>query len=247
MFQAFIFVYLYRNASTVVANSVSAVCGEDDHVAKAENSDPLESCMSELSKHTATTGAKYKRSSEQTVNTTMCFNSESASETRKLNFNVNKSSLDSSCVKIIQVADVEGKAASADEDCVQEFRNITKHDCGVTETIYDDASNKSRSVSLVKLNGIEVESALDCMSEVHISCEDATRRHFKCPLCWKFFEKNQALNLHMKGCAARHNITTRQLLSALALHARQAAERQALGLPDIPTTYTTKKSLKKVS
>jgi hypothetical protein len=51
----------------------------------------------------------------------------------------------------------------------------------------------------------------------------------------------------MKVCAARHNVTTRQLLNALELQDRQAAEREALGLPDIPTTYTARKSLKKVS
>jgi hypothetical protein len=225
-----------------VANSVNTVCGEED------NSDPVESCISAFRKQTEATGNKYDGRSEQTINATMCFNSESASEThKKLNYSVSKSSLDSISLEAIQVAAAEGKEASANEECLQEFRNITKQGHGLTEASNDDAFNKTQCVSLAKLNGIETESALNCMNEVHISCEGSTRRHLKCPLCWKIFEKSQALVLHMKGCAARHNVTTQQLLNALELQERQAAERQALGLPDIPTSYTGRKSLKKVS
>lgn len=247
-FQAFIFVYLCRNASTIVENSVSAICGEEDNVAKTNNSDPVKSCVPELSKQTESTGDKYNGSSEQTVNATLCFNSESASETRmKLNYSLSNSLLASSSVKVIQVADAEGKAASAKEECMQEFRNVTEHGHGLTEASSDDASNKIQCMPLVMLNGIETVSALDCLKDIYISCEGGTRRHYKCPLCWKIFEKNHTLVLHMKGCAARHNVTTRQLLNAVELQDRQAAERQALGLPDIPTTYTAKKSSKKVS
>lgn len=243
LFKAFfLFVYLCRNASTFVANSVNSICDEED------NSDPVASCMSASSKQTETTGNKPNGRSEQTVNATMCFNSESASETpEKLSYDVNKSLLDSISVEAVYVTDAEGKAASANEECVQEYTDVTKHGHGLTEASNDDASNKSQCVSVVKLNDTETESALDCMNEVHISCEGSTRRHCKCPLCWKVFEKNQALVLHMKGCAARHNVTTRQLLNALELQERQAAERQALGLPDIPTTYMARKSSKKVS
>lgn len=242
-FQAFIFVYLCRNASTFVANTVNAVCGEEDNVAKSNNSDPVKSCIPEVSKQTETTGNEYNQSSEQTVNATVCFNSESASETsKKLNCSLSNSSL----ARVAHVADAEGEAASAKEECLQEFRNLTKHDHGLTEASNDDASNKSQCMPLVKLNGIETASALDCLNDIHISCEGGTRRHCKCPLCWKIFEKNLSLVLHMKVCAARHNVTTRQLLNALELQDRQAAEREALGLPDIPSTYAAKKSSKKV-
>lgn len=231
-----------------MANTVNAVCGEEDNDANSNNSDPVKSCIPELSKQTETTGNEYSGCSEQTVNATMCFNSESASGTRKkLNYSLSNSSLASSSVSVIQVAGAEGKAASAKEECLQEFRNVTKHGHGLTEASNDDASNKSQCMPLVKSNGIETTSALDCLNDIHISCEGGTRRHYKCPLCWKIFEKNHALVLHMKACAARHNVTTRQLLSALELQVRQAAEREALGLPDISTTYTAKKSSKKVS
>ena len=231
-----------------MANSVNAVCGEEDYVAKSDNIDPIKSCITELSKQTETTGNKYNGSSEKTINATMCFNSESTSETcKKLNYSLSKSSLASSSIKVIQVADAEGKAASAKEECLQEFRHVTKLGPGLTQVSNDDASNKSHCMPLVKLNGIETASALDSLNDIYISCEDGRRRHFKCPLCWKIFEKNHTLVLHMKGCAARHNVTTRQLLNALELQDKQAAERQALGLPDIPTTYTAKKSSKKVS
>lgn len=228
-----------------MADSVNAVCGEEDNVAKSNNSDPVKSCVPELSKQTETTGNKYN-GSEQTVNDTLCFNSESASETcRKLNDSLSNSSLTSSSVKVIQVADAEGKTASVKEECVQEFSNVTEH--GLTEASNDDASNKIHCMPLVMLNGVETASALDCLNDIYISCEGGTGRHHKCPLCLKIFEKNHTLVLHMKGCAARHNVTTRQLLNALELQDRQAAERQALGLPDLPTTYTAKKSSKKVS
>jgi len=256
-----------------MADTVSAICGEEDNVAKSNNSDPIKSCIPELNKQTETTGNEYNGSSEQTVNATMCFNSESASDGneyngsseqtvnatmcfnsesasethKKLNYSLSDSSLASSSVTAIQVADTEGKAASAKEECLQEFRNVTKHSHGLTEASNDDASNKSQCLPLVKLNGIETVSASDCLNDSHISCDGGTRRHYKCPLCWKIFEKNHALVLHMKVCAAQHNVTTRQLLSALELQDRQAAEREALGLPDIPTAYTAKKSSKKVS
>lgn len=247
-FQAFIFVYLCRKVSTFVANTVNAVCGEEDNVAKSNNSDPVKSCIPEVSKQAETTGNEYNQSSEQTVNATVCFNSESASETsKKLNYSLSNSSLASSSVSVTQVADAEEEAASAKEECLQKFRNVTKHGHGLTEASNDDASNKSPCMPLVKLNDIETASALDCLNDIHISCEGGTRRHYKCPLCWKIFEKNHSLVLHMKVCAARLNVTTRQLLSALELQDRQAAEREALGLPDIPSTYTAKKSSKKVS
>lgn len=247
-FHAFIFVYLCRNASTFMADTVNAICGEEDNVAKSNNSDPVKSCIPELNKQPETTSNDYNGSSEQTVSAALCFNSESPSETcKKLNYSLSNSSLASSSVTVIQVADAEGKAASAKEECLQEFRNVTKHNHGLTEASNDDASNKSQCLPLDKLNGIETGSALDCLNDSHISCEGGISRHYKCPLCWKIFEKNHTLVLHMKVCAARHNVTTRQLLSALELQDRQAAEREALGLPGIPTTYTAKKSSKKVS
>jgi len=231
-----------------MADTVNAVCGEEDNVAKSNNSDPVKSCVPELSKQTETTANEYNESSEQTVNAAICLSSESASEThKKLSDSLSNSSLASSSDRVIQDADAEGKAASAKEVCLQEFRNVTKHGHALTEASNDDASNKSQCMPLAKLNGIETASALDCLKDIDISCEGGTRRHYKCPLCWKIFEKNHTLVLHMKVCAARHNVTTQQLLNALELQDRQAAEREALGLPDIPTTYTAKKSSKKVS
>lgn len=55
-----------------------------------------------------------------------------------------------------------------------------------------------------------------------------------CPLCWRKFDKKSTQTSHMKSCAASHNVTTKQLLDALALQSKQAAERKALGLPEAP-------------
>nr|CAD7264310.1 unnamed protein product [Timema shepardi] len=57
-----------------------------------------------------------------------------------------------------------------------------------------------------------------------------------CPLCWKKLDRHQANTGHLKSCAAKHNVTTRQLLDALELQRRQAAEMRALGLPGVTVT-----------
>nr|CAD7461696.1 unnamed protein product [Timema tahoe] len=57
-----------------------------------------------------------------------------------------------------------------------------------------------------------------------------------CPLCWKKLDKHQSNTGHLKSCAARHNVTTRQLLDALELQKRQAVEMRALGLPGVTVT-----------
>lgn len=55
-----------------------------------------------------------------------------------------------------------------------------------------------------------------------------------CPLCWKKIEIKTLLFSHMKSCASSHNVSTRQLLNALDLQNKQAAERKAIGLPAVP-------------
>ncbi|XP_071454849.1 structure-specific endonuclease subunit SLX4 [Hetaerina americana] len=52
-----------------------------------------------------------------------------------------------------------------------------------------------------------------------------------CPICWKSFECKDSQTTHMKQCAVKHKMTTKQLLDALELIQKQEAERQSLGLP----------------
>lgn len=205
--------------------------------------------ISELSKQTETTTNEHSSNSEQNINPITCFNSEPTTESHKtLIYNINKSALDNSAIEIIQDV-VEGNPAPTDEDALQEFRNecvtVIEHGSGLIKASNDDASDKNQCVSLGEIN--KTDNALECVCEVHSSYEDGTKRHFNCPLCWKIFEKHQTQMLHMKVCASQHNVTTRQLLDAVALQEKQAAERQALGLPDIPTACTVKKSSRKVS
>ncbi|XP_047119856.1 uncharacterized protein LOC124802863 isoform X1 [Schistocerca piceifrons] len=68
-----------------------------------------------------------------------------------------------------------------------------------------------------------------------------------CPLCWKKFDKKSAQTSHMKSCAVSHNVTTKQLLDALALQSKQAAERKALGLPETPVVAAQVPARKNVS
>jgi hypothetical protein len=240
-----------------VADPVETIPYEQDGV-ELNDHDPKKSCkVFELSKQTSTNACEYGSSTQQNINPITCFSLVPSSETqKKLNCNINKSSLDHSSNEVIQDAIVEGNAAPIHEESIQESRsvcvNIIEHGPIHRNSIDDDdddddSSNKNQCVSSGKLNSFKTDNALDCMSEVHISHEDGTRRHSSCPLCWKTFEKNEAQMLHMKVCAARHNITTQQLLAAVELQDRQAAERQALGLPDIPTACTVKKSSRKVS
>jgi hypothetical protein len=166
--------------------------------------------------------------------------------------NTNKPSLQSKTIAIIEGADAEGTAAPTNGEPVKECRresvDLTECGSGLTNTANDnDCSDKNVCVSLGQLNNFKTDSASDCVSEVYTTIAGGTRRNFQCPLCWKTFDKNEAQMLHMKACALRHNVTTRQLLDAVELQERQAAERQALGLPDIPAAHTVKKlSSKKV-
>jgi hypothetical protein len=117
-----------------------------------------------------------------------------------------------------------------------------------------------RSLSLEHLNDCTPDDGQENTSETkckvnpgkNVTSEDTLLSHsdskkltFSCPLCWKTFENSQSHMLHMKECASRHNLTTRQLLDALELQEKQSAERLALGLPDVPIARMVKKSTAK--
>jgi hypothetical protein len=237
-----------------VAEPVETVTCEQDSV-ESNNSDSIQNYkIFELNKHASTT-IEHSSSGEQNVNPIILSNSEPTSEMREklsdIN-NTNKPSLQSKTIEIIQGTDAEGAADPTNEESVQQCRyesvDITECGSSLTNTAkVDDCSDKNVCESLGKLNNFKTDSASDCISEVYTSIAGGTRRNFQCPLCWKTFEKNEAQMLHMKACALRHNVTTRQLLDAVELQERQAAERQALGLPDIPAVHNVKKpSSKKV-
>jgi intracellular sulfur oxidation DsrE/DsrF family protein len=223
-------------------------CGE------ANNSDSLKNCkIFDLNKHTDSITIEHSSGGEQNVNPVIHTHSEQTSELHRMLSdisNMNKPSLQSKAIEIIQGADAAGVAAPTNEEPVHQHRHesVDVMECGsgLTNTVSDDdCSDKNVYVSLGKLNNCKTDNASDCVSEVYPSIAGDARRNFQCPLCWKTFEKNEAQVLHMKACALRHNVTTRQLLDAVELQGRQAAGRQALGLPDIPTTRIVKKSSSK--
>lgn len=237
-----------------MAEPVETVPCEQDSV-EPNNGDSIKNYkIFELNKHDSIT-IEHSGSGEQNVNTMIHCSLEPTSEMRKklsdIN-NTNKPSLKSKTIEIIQGADAEGTAAPTNVESVKECRHESVHimECGsgLTNTANDnDCPDKNVCVSLGQINNFKTASVSDCVSEVYTSIGGGTRRNFQCPLCWKTFDKNEAQMLHMKACALRHNVTTRQLLDAVELQERQAAERQALGLPDIPAAHTLKKlSSKKV-
>ncbi|KAG8222774.1 hypothetical protein J437_LFUL006795, partial [Ladona fulva] len=61
-----------------------------------------------------------------------------------------------------------------------------------------------------------------------------------CPICWKPFDCKDAQTIHMKACATKHNVSTKQLLELLELIQRQEEERKALGIPLLPTRIPKK-------
>jgi hypothetical protein len=243
---------LPRNTSRFVAEPVETVPCEQDSV-ESRNSDPITNYkISELNEQTDSITVECSCSGGQNVNPTMHFNSETRSEMcKKLSdiSNINNPSLQNKSVEIIQGADAQGTVAPTNEDPVLQCKHGSMEcESGLTNTSdNNDCSDKNVCVLLGKLNNFKTDNASSCVSDGYTSSAIGTRRHFECPLCWKTFERNEAQMLHMKACALRHDVTTRQLLDAVELQERQAAERQALGLPDIPAAHAVKKPSRKVS
>lgn len=63
---------------------------------------------------------------------------------------------------------------------------------------------------------------------------------FLCPLCFKSYKEATARTNHMKSCAARNNLSTKQLLDAVELQEKQANERKAMGLLVAPPVQPKK-------
>jgi len=64
---------------------------------------------------------------------------------------------------------------------------------------------------------------------------------YVCPLCFKNFKDECSQALHMKSCAIKNNISTKELMVAVELQERQAAERKSLGLLSAPVLQEKKK------
>ncbi|XP_046740080.1 uncharacterized protein LOC124407705 [Diprion similis] len=63
---------------------------------------------------------------------------------------------------------------------------------------------------------------------------------FPCPLCFKSFKDATTKNSHMKSCATKNKVSTKKLLDAVELQAKQANERKALGLLEAPAIQPKK-------
>ncbi|XP_058805698.1 uncharacterized protein LOC131672475 isoform X2 [Phymastichus coffea] len=63
-----------------------------------------------------------------------------------------------------------------------------------------------------------------------------------CPVCLKLFKDDTACTSHMKSCAAKNNVSIKQLLEAKRLQDRQAQERKAIGLIAAPILPEKKKA-----
>jgi hypothetical protein len=234
-----------------VAEPVETVpCGQDS--VESNNGDSVKNYeIFELNNHDSI-GIERSSSGEQNGNPIIRFNSEPTSDTReKLSdiSNTNKPSQNQT-IKKIEDTDAEGVAAPTNEEPIKKCRfesvDITECESGLINTANDnDCSDKNICLSLGQLNNFKTENASDCVYQVYTSLAGGTRRNFQCPLCWKTFDKNEAQISHMKACALRHSVTTRQLLDAVELQDRQAAEREALGLPGIPVAHTIKRASSK--
>jgi hypothetical protein len=230
-----------------MAEPAETVPSEQDCV-EGNDSDSLKNCkIFDLNKQTGSMITEHRSGREQNVNPVIRMNSEQASELHRTLSDINKinkPSLQSKTIETVEDDDASGTAAKTNEECALQDRHesvdVIKCGGGLTNIASDDCSDKNVRVP-EKLNNFKTDNA----SEVYPSVAGDARRNFQCPLCWKTFEKNEAQVLHMKACASRHSVTTRQLLNAVELQERQAAERQALGLPDIPAARTVKKSSSK--
>ncbi|XP_039301682.1 uncharacterized protein LOC105196345 [Solenopsis invicta] len=65
---------------------------------------------------------------------------------------------------------------------------------------------------------------------------------YVCPLCFKNLKDENSQAVHMKNCATKNNVSTKQLMVAVELQERQAAERKSLGLLSAPVLQDKKKS-----
>lgn len=62
----------------------------------------------------------------------------------------------------------------------------------------------------------------------------------QCPICLLMLDEKSFIN-HVKTCGTSHNLSSKVLIKALDLQERQAAERQALGLPNCTKNQVIKK------
>lgn len=65
----------------------------------------------------------------------------------------------------------------------------------------------------------------------------------QCPICFKMLDVNN-FNNHVKFCGSSHNLSSKTIIKAVDLQERQAAEREALGLPKLTKSRDVKKTKK---
>lgn len=69
---------------------------------------------------------------------------------------------------------------------------------------------------------------------------DVINESKQCPVCSQMLDVKHFIN-HVKTCGSSHNLSSEVLIKAVNLQERQAAEREALGLPKLTKSRDVKK------
>jgi len=68
---------------------------------------------------------------------------------------------------------------------------------------------------------------------------DVINESKQCPVCLQMIDLKHFIN-HVKSCGTSHNLSSEVLIKAVDLQERQAAEREALGLPKLTKSKDVK-------
>lgn len=72
------------------------------------------------------------------------------------------------------------------------------------------------------------------------SVSNISKENKQCPVCSQMFDDKYFIN-HVKSCGTTYNLSSETLIKAVDLQERQAAEREALGLPKLTKNKDVKK------
>ncbi|XP_046388502.1 uncharacterized protein LOC124157643 [Ischnura elegans] len=119
------------------------------------------------------------------------------------------------------------------EDSIPKFNEDSRLSAVVKDSCKGDDSSECDSIVEAQATesiALHDNDPIDGARTTDQTKEDRTDV-LMCPICWKSFESKDTQTAHMKLCAAKHKMSTKQLLDALELVQRQEAERKSLGLP----------------
>ena len=103
------------------------------------------------------------------------------------------------------------------------------------------SKTKSSSKSTKSCSDIKQPLIVSSFFKPQTSDQNNMKESMPCPLCLKPFKDDLTHMNHMKTCAAKKNISTKQLFEAIRLQDRQAEERKSLGLLAAPVLPERKK------